>query len=197
MTSTRDFTERAAEQAELERLRAEVAEWRKRYEKSERRNANFVNSAGDVLPLYTALDVSPDSADTLGVPGIFPYARGIHPTGYRGKLWTMRQFAGFGSASDTNARFKFLLEHGQTGLSTAFDFPTLMGYDSDHPRSEGEVGKTGVAISSLADMEVLFDGIPLDKVRSEEHTSELQSQSNLVCRLLLEKKKKKKKKKKK
>src|SRR5688572_17871367 len=164
MTSTRDFTERAAEQAELERLRAEVAEWRKRYEKSERRNANFVNSAGDVLPLYTALDVSPDSADTLGVPGIFPYARGIHPTGYRGKLWTMRQFAGFGSASDTNARFKFLLEHGQTGLSTAFDFPTLMGYDSDHPRSEGEVGKTGVAISSLADMEVLFDGIPLDQV---------------------------------
>ena len=76
----------------------------------------------------------------------------------------MRQFAGFGSASDTNARFKFLLEHGQTGLSTAFDFPTLMGYDSDHPRSQGEVGKTGVAISSLADMEVLFDGIPLDKV---------------------------------
>ena len=166
MTSTRDFTNRKAdeEQAELERLRAEVAEWRRRFEKSERRNANFANSTAEVAPLFTALDVSPDSAEDLGVPGIYPYARGIHPTGYRGKLWTMRQFAGFGSASDTNKRFKFLLEHGQTGLSTAFDFPTLMGYDSDHPRSEGEVGKTGVAISSLADMEVLFDGIPLDEV---------------------------------
>jgi methylmalonyl-CoA mutase N-terminal domain/subunit len=164
MTSTREFTERTAEQAELERLRAEVAEWRRRFEKSERRGASFANSTGDVEPLYTALDVSPDSAEELGVPGTYPFTRGIHPTGYRGKLWTMRQFAGFGSARDTNERFKFLLEHGQTGLSTAFDFPTLMGYDSDHPRSEGEVGKTGVAISSLADMEVLFDGIPLDEV---------------------------------
>jgi methylmalonyl-CoA mutase N-terminal domain/subunit len=108
-------------------------------------------------------DLSRDP-DSIGVPGAYPYTRGIHPTGYRGRLWTMRQFAGFGSASDTNERFKFLLAHGQTGLSVAFDFPTLMGYDSDHPRSEGEVGKTGVAISSLADMETLFDGIPLDKV---------------------------------
>src|SRR5687768_16504231 len=165
MTSTRDLTNRTSDdQAELERLRAEVAEWRRRFAESETRNAAFLNSTGDVAPLYTALDVSPDSAEELGVPGIYPYTRGIHPTGYRGKLWTMRQFAGFGSARDTNARFKFLLEHGQTGLSTAFDFPTLMGYDSDHPRSEGEVGKTGVAISSLADMEVLFDGIPLDEV---------------------------------
>ena len=164
MTSTRDITDRTAEQAELERLRAEVAEWRKRFEQAEKRGAAFVNSTAEVAPLYTALDVSPDSAEELGVPGIYPFTRGIHPTGYRGKLWTMRQFAGFGSARDTNARFKFLLEHGQTGLSTAFDFPTLMGYDSDHPRSEGEVGKTGVAISSLADMEVLFDGIPLDEV---------------------------------
>jgi methylmalonyl-CoA mutase N-terminal domain/subunit len=165
MTSTRDFSEHSTEdRAELDRLRAEVAEWRKRFEESERRNANFASSAGDVAPLYTALDVSADSAEELGVPGLYPFTRGIHPTGYRGKLWTMRQFAGFGSASDTNARFKFLLEHGQTGLSTAFDFPTLMGYDSDHPRSEGEVGKTGVAISSLADMEVLFEGIPLDQV---------------------------------
>jgi methylmalonyl-CoA mutase N-terminal domain/subunit len=164
MTSTRDFTGRTEEQAELERLRAEVAEWRERFAKSETRDGTFVNSAGEVAPLYTALDVSADSAEELGVPGIYPFTRGIHPTGYRGKLWTMRQFAGFGSAKDTNARFKFLLEHGQTGLSTAFDFPTLMGYDSDHPRSEGEVGKTGVAISSLADMEVLFAGIPLDQV---------------------------------
>ena len=164
MTSTRDLTDRAAEQAELQRLRAEVAEWRARFAKSEKRAPSFTNSGGEVEPLYTALDVSPDSAEELGVPGVYPFTRGIHPTGYRGKLWTMRQFAGFGSARDTNARFKFLLEHGQTGLSTAFDFPTLMGYDSDHPRSEGEVGKTGVAISSLADMEVLFDGIPMDEV---------------------------------
>jgi methylmalonyl-CoA mutase, N-terminal domain len=147
MTSTRDFTDRRDAQAELDKLRAEVAEWRRRFAKGEIRPAAFLNSTGQVEPLYTALDISPDSAEELGVPGVYPFARGIHPTGYRGKLWTMRQFAGFGSARDTNARFKFLLEHGQTGLSTAFDFPTLMGYDSDHPRSEGEVGKTGVAIS--------------------------------------------------
>jgi methylmalonyl-CoA mutase, N-terminal domain len=168
MTSTRDFTQAQSderdERAELDRLRAEVAEWRRRYEKGDLRDIAFANSANEVEPLYTALDVDALSAETLGVPGTYPYTRGIHPTGYRGKLWTMRQFAGFGSAADTNARFKFLLEHGQTGLSTAFDFPTLMGYDSDHPRSLGEVGKTGVAISSLADMEILFDGIPLDKV---------------------------------
>ena len=116
-------------------------------------------------PLYTAADLEGfDVERQLGRPGDYPFTRGIHPTMYRGKLWTMRQFAGFGSASDTNRRYKFLLEHGQTGLSVAFDFPTLMGYDSDHPRSEGEVGKCGVAISSLADMEALFEGIPLDQV---------------------------------
>ena len=116
-------------------------------------------------PLYTASDLNGfDSTRQLGRPGEYPFTRGIHPTGYRGKLWTMRQFAGFGSAVDTNRRYKFLLEHGQTGLSVAFDFPTLMGYDSDHSRSEGEVGKCGVAISSLADMETLFAGIPLDQV---------------------------------
>jgi methylmalonyl-CoA mutase, N-terminal domain len=165
MTSTRDFTDRTAgDGAELDRLRAEVAEWRRRYEAGELRDIAFVNSAREVEAVYTALDADPQTAEHLGVPGAYPFTRGIHPTGYRGKLWTMRQFAGFGSARDTNARFKFLLEHGQTGLSTAFDFPTLMGYDSDHPRSLGEVGKTGVAISSMADMEVLFDGIPLDRV---------------------------------
>ncbi len=165
MTSTRDLSETVAEQrAELERLRAEVEAWRARFAKGEKRDLAFVNSEGEIEPLFTALDVQGDRESDLGVPGAFPYTRGIHPTGYRGKLWTMRQFAGFGSAEDTNQRFKFLLEHGQTGLSTAFDFPTLMGYDSDHPRSLGEVGKTGVAISSLADMEVLFDGIPLDQV---------------------------------
>jgi methylmalonyl-CoA mutase N-terminal domain/subunit len=115
--------------------------------------------------LYTPRDVEDiDFEREINFPGAPPYSRGIHPTGYRTKLWTMRQFAGFGSAFDTNERFKYLLEHGQTGLSTAFDLPTLMGYDSDHPVSEGEVGKCGVAISSREDMEVLFDGIPLDQV---------------------------------
>ncbi|HVF39961.1 MAG TPA: methylmalonyl-CoA mutase family protein [Gemmatimonadaceae bacterium] len=147
-----------------EKLRAEIEEWKRKFEAARKRDIAFTNSAREVDPLYTALDIEGLDADDLGVPGVYPYTRGIHPTGYRGKLWTMRQFAGFGSARDTNERYKFLLAHGQTGLSVAFDFPTLMGYDSDHPRSEGEVGKCGVAISSLADMEVLFDGIPLDKV---------------------------------
>ena len=167
MTSTRDQLQELSDgdpRQELERLRAEVAEWRRRYAEGELREIGFVNSAREVEPLYTALDVPSQTATDLGVPGAYPYTRGIHPTGYRGRLWTMRQFAGFGSARDTNERFKFLLAHGQTGLSTAFDFPTLMGYDSDHARSEGEVGKTGVAISSLADMETLFDGIPMDQV---------------------------------
>jgi methylmalonyl-CoA mutase N-terminal domain/subunit len=150
--------------AELRLLRKEVAEWRKKYEKGEVRDIAFTNSEKEVQPIYTPLDAAETSAEALGMPGFYPYTRGVHPTGYRGRLWTMRQFAGFGSARDTNERYKFLLAHGQTGLSVAFDFPTLMGYDSDHPRSEGEVGKCGVAISSLADMETLFNGIPLDKV---------------------------------
>jgi methylmalonyl-CoA mutase, N-terminal domain len=150
--------------AELRLLRKEVAEWRKRYEKGELRDIAFTNSEREVQPVYTPLDAAETDPAALGMPGIYPYTRGVHPTGYRGRLWTMRQFAGFGSARDTNERYKFLLAHGQTGLSVAFDFPTLMGYDSDHPRSEGEVGKCGVAISSLADMETLFDGIPLDEV---------------------------------
>jgi methylmalonyl-CoA mutase N-terminal domain/subunit len=152
-----------AEMLELDRLREEVARWRARFDAARKRNALFANSGDAVNPLYTALDVEGDGV-ALEVPGEFPFTRGIHPTGYRGKLWTMRQFAGFGTAPETNARYKYLLSQGQTGLSVAFDFPTLMGYDSDHPRSEGEVGKCGVAISSLADMETLFDGIPLDKV---------------------------------
>ncbi|MDX2033032.1 MAG: methylmalonyl-CoA mutase family protein [Blastocatellia bacterium] len=115
--------------------------------------------------LYTPRDLAgTDFERDINFPGAAPYTRGIHPTGYRAKPWTMRQFAGFGSAFDTNQRFKYLLEHGQTGLSTAFDLPTLMGYDADHPISEGEVGKCGVAISSREDMEALFEGIPLDRV---------------------------------
>ncbi len=153
-----------AMRAELEHLRAELARWQARYVTGETRNLAWTNSAREVQPLYTALDLEGSGGTAFEVPGEFPFTRGIHPTGYRGKLWTMRQFAGFGSANETNARYKFLLDRGTTGLSVAFDFPTLMGYDSDHPRSEGEVGKCGVAISSLADMETLFDGIPLDQV---------------------------------
>jgi methylmalonyl-CoA mutase, N-terminal domain len=151
---------------EVERLRAEVAAWRARAASLPlRTDADFSSVSGrEVEPVYTPLDLPADAQAALGLPGEFPFTRGIHPTMYRGKLWTMRQFAGFGTAEDTNRRYKFLLERGQTGLSVAFDFPTLMGYDSDHPRSEGEVGKCGVAISSLADMETLFDGIPLDRV---------------------------------
>jgi methylmalonyl-CoA mutase N-terminal domain/subunit len=165
MTSIRDESDTIRDQQEeIERLKADVARWRARYDAAEKRAIAFANSEGEVEPLYTPLDGQGRDATSLPLPGDWPFTRGIHPTGYRGRLWTMRQFAGFGSARDTNQRFKFLLEHCQTGLSTAFDFPTLMGYDSDHPRSEGEVGKTGVAISSLADMETLFDGIPMDQV---------------------------------
>src|SRR4028118_1747832 len=112
--------------------------------------------------LYTPADVRDiDFDEDTSFPGEFPYTRGIHPTGYRGKLWTMRQFAGFGTAADTNQRFKYLLSQGQTGLSVAFHLPTLYGYDSDHLMSRGEVGKCGVAIDTLGDMEILFAGIPV------------------------------------
>jgi len=165
MTSTRDLDTPSTELlAEVERLRAEVAAWRDKFDGQPTRDIAFVNSAKEVAPLYTPLDLGENEGAVLEMPGAYPYTRGIHPTGYRGRLWTMRQFSGFATARETNERYKFLLAHGQTGLSVAFDFPTLMGYDSDHPRSEGEVGKCGVAISSLADMETLFDGIPLDKV---------------------------------
>ena len=122
-------------------------------------------SLEDVKRLYTPADIGEiDFEKDIGFPGELPYTRGIHPTGYRGKLWTMRQFAGFSTPEQTNLRFKYLLQQGQTGLSVAYDLPTLMGYDADSPLSEGEVGKCGVAVSSLADMEVLFDGIPLEQV---------------------------------
>jgi methylmalonyl-CoA mutase, N-terminal domain len=121
-------------------------------------------SAMEINPLATPLSVADQDFREIAYPGEFPYTRGIHPTGYRGRLWTMRQFAGFGTAKQTNERFKYLLSQGQTGLSVAFHLPTLYGYDSDHHYSQGEVGKCGVAIDSLADMEVLFDGINLEDV---------------------------------
>lgn len=131
----------------------------------ERKQSFQTVSLEEVDRLYTPADVEKiDFVRDISFPGEFPYTRGIHPTGYRGKLWTMRQFAGFSTPEETNARFKYLLAQGQTGLSVAYDLPTLMGYDADSPLSEGEVGKCGVAVSSLADMEVLFDGIPLEDV---------------------------------
>ncbi len=152
----------AAQRQELEELRARTRALEAALAASTlRQDSDFTSLSGrELAPVYTAADARGPG----DLPGEFPYTRGIHPSMYRGRLWTMRQFAGFGTAEDTNRRYKFLLERGQTGLSVAFDFPTLMGYDSDHPRSEGEVGKCGVAISSLADMETLFDGIPLDQV---------------------------------
>src|ERR671921_363087 len=127
------------------------------------RDALFTTISGEeVKPLYTAADL-PD-LEQIGVPGQYPYTRGVYESMYRGRLWTMRQFAGFGTAEETNERFRYLLDHGQTGLSTAFDMPSLMGHDSDHPRSEGEVGREGVAVDTLDDMETLFAGIDLGEV---------------------------------
>lgn len=133
----------------------------------ERKNAFITTSSEEINRLYTPLDVAGmNYLQDLGLPGEYPYTRGIHPTLHRSRLWTMRMFAGFGTAEETNARFKYLLEQGQTGLSIAFDLPTLMGYDTDAPEALGEFGKCGVAVSSLKDMEYLLDGIPLDKVSS-------------------------------
>jgi methylmalonyl-CoA mutase, N-terminal domain len=133
--------------------------------KPERQGELFSTMSGiENEPLYTAERVPIDYEGDLGYPGVYPFTRGVYPSMYRGRLWTMRQFAGFGTAEETNERFRYLLEHGQTGLSTAFDMPTLMGYDSDHARSLGEVGREGVAIDSLDDMETLFAGIPLSDV---------------------------------
>ena len=139
--------------------------WKEDVKNSSQRNYSFKSASGeDVDLLYYPEDNENNYLDKLNFPGQFPYTRGIHPNLYRGKLWTMRQFAGFGTPAETNQRFKHLLEQGQTGLSVAFDMPTLMGYDADHPLSEGEVGMCGVAISSLQDMEILFDGIDLSKI---------------------------------
>ncbi len=152
------------------KLNKAFQEWkRKKYNKAMEThplNLKYTTISGQKInPLYTPLDTSGfDYAEHLGFPGEYPFTRGIHSTMYRGHLWTMRQFSGFGTAEDTNKRYRYLLANGQTGLSVAFHLPTLMGIDSDHPLSRGEVGKCGVAIDSLADMEVLFDQIPLDKI---------------------------------
>src|SRR4051794_17230364 len=130
---------------------------RERFRASPERDAPFSTLSGQpIQPLYTQDDLPVDTAAAIGLPGEFPYTRGVYPSMYRGRLWTMRQFAGFGTAEETNERFRYLLDHGQTGLSTAFDMPSLMGHDSDHPRSLGEVGREGVAIDTIDDMETLF-----------------------------------------
>jgi methylmalonyl-CoA mutase N-terminal domain/subunit len=140
-------------------------EWRRAYGLTSERDVPFTTLSGEeIAPLYTERDLAADAEASIGLPGQYPFTRGVYPSMYRGRLWTMRQFAGFGTAAETNRRFRYLLEHGQTGLSTAFDMPSLMGHDSDHPRSLGEVGREGVAIDTVSDMETLFDGIPLDQV---------------------------------
>jgi methylmalonyl-CoA mutase N-terminal domain/subunit len=148
-------------------LKGNTDEWRRElYEAAPERQGELFSTISGLEnePLYTPETVEIDYDRDLGYPGVHPFTRGVYPSMYRGRLWTMRQFAGFGTAEETNERFRYLLDHGQTGLSTAFDMPTLMGYDSDHPRSLGEVGREGVAIDSLADMETLFEGIPLAEV---------------------------------
>ena len=152
---------------DIARLKQEYERWKARAEEHARdREGRFETLSGrPVKALYTPLDVqSVDYLRDLGFPGEFPFTRGVHYNMYRGRLWTMRQFSGYGTPRDTNQRYHYLLEHGQTGLSVAFDFPTLMGYDSDSPRAFGEVGKCGVAVDSLRDMEILFEGIPLDRI---------------------------------
>jgi methylmalonyl-CoA mutase N-terminal domain/subunit len=154
----RDDLRQALERWEQTTLKEVLDRFPERYDE-------FITTSGEpVERLYTPLDLEEDYLDRLSFPGEYPFTRGVHPTLHRGRLWTMRMFAGFGTAEETNARFKYLLEQGQTGLSVAFDLPTLYGYDTDAPEAEGEFGKCGVAISSLRDMEALFDGIPLGKV---------------------------------
>jgi methylmalonyl-CoA mutase N-terminal domain/subunit len=170
MADTKEISspiEEAVERWERETLQPTLAahpERKKRFESV---------SLEEVKRLYTSADIEElDYSRDISFPGEFPYTRGIHPTGYRGKLWTMRQFAGFSTPEETNARFKYLLAQGQNGLSVAYDLPTLMGYDADSPLAEGEVGKCGVAVSSLADMEVLFDEIPLEQVTVSQTINE-------------------------
>ena len=158
-----EIKEASPEQLATERWEEEIL--RPALQRAERRTSFQTVSLEEVNRLYSPSDVSDISfEDDIAFPGQFPYTRGIHATGYRGKLWTMRQFAGFGTPEETNQRFRYLLKEGQTGLSVAYDLPALMGYDADSSLSEGEVGKCGVAVSSLADMEALFEGIPLENV---------------------------------
>ncbi|CUU06933.1 methylmalonyl-CoA mutase [Candidatus Thermokryptus mobilis] len=150
-----------------EELKMKKLEWEDKFlhsGKFKERKSSFQTDSGIEIDRFYLPDENFDYIEKLGFPGEYPFTRGVYPTMYRGRLWTMRQYAGFGTAEETNKRFKYLLEHGQMGLSVAFDLPTQMGYDSDHPMAEGEVGRVGVAIDSLQDMEILFDGINLEKI---------------------------------
>ena len=154
----------------LEKLRSEIAHWESNEvaaflkKQAERKEQFFTTGDFPVQRVYTADDIAETPLEDIGLPGRYPFTRGPYPTMYRSRVWTMRQIAGFGTGEDTNKRFKYLISQGQTGLSTDFDMPTLMGYDSDHPMSEGEVGREGVAVDTLADMEALFDGIDLENI---------------------------------
>jgi len=159
------------DKAKLERIRESYERWEETSlqqhlaQHSERKEKFLTTSGEEMGRLYTPLDIADlDYERDLGMPGEYPFTRGVHPTMYRGRPWTMRMFAGYGTAEETNARFKYLLDHGETGLSVAFDYPTLYGYDTDDPESIGEFGRCGVAVSSMKDMEILFDGIPMDEV---------------------------------
>src|SRR3981081_3640012 len=181
------------EEAVREQVERELASWESEElaqyleRRPEYRGHYLPASHAPVQRVYTAADVADIPYEDISLPGRFPFTRGPYPTMYRGRPWTMRQIAGFGTGEDTNKRFKYLISQGQTGLSVDVDVPSWMGYDSDHPMSEGEVGREGVAVDTVADMEALFDGIDLEKtsvsmtinpsawIRSEEHTSELQS----------------------
>ena len=155
---------------EIGKIRNEVEKWQKKVQenpKASRERAGSFKTSSDIEleRVFSPADISGlDYLQDLGMPGEYPYTRGIQPNMYRGRFWTMRQYAGYGTAEDTNRRYRYLLEQGQTGLSVAFDLPTQIGYDSDDPLTEGDVGKVGVAIDSVDDMATLFDGIPLDKV---------------------------------
>src|SRR5579884_3146987 len=154
----------------LARLRDELSDWEQKElaaflrKQAERREQFFTSGDIPVKRVYTAADTADIPLEDIGLPGRYPFTRGPYPTMYRSRHWTMRQIAGFGTGEDTNKRFKYLISQGQTGLSTDFDMPTLMGYDSDHPMSEGEVGREGVAVDTLADMEALYEGIDLEKI---------------------------------
>jgi methylmalonyl-CoA mutase N-terminal domain/subunit len=159
------------EKDKIEQLKERYITWKKQlYSKAIKKNPEQKKtlrnlSNVEIKPLFTPIDIAErDYSKHCGFPGEYPFLRGIHATMYRGRLWTMRQFAGFGSAEETNERYKYLLDHGETGLSVAFDYPTLYGYDTDHPLARGEFGKCGVAVSSLEDMEILFSGIPIDRI---------------------------------
>ena len=158
------------DQRSLDRLSSEVASWEAQEvaaflgKQAERREQFFTTGGIPVKRTYTVADTADTPIEDIGLPGRYPFTRGPYPTMYRSRVWTMRQIAGFGTGEDTNKRFKFLIAQGQTGLSTDFDMPTLMGYDSDHPMSDGEVGREGVAVDTLADMEALYDGIDLEKI---------------------------------